>query len=145
LPLDALVGRGVLRRDERKVLGIFPADRYPGVVTGPEDAVRTRLRSVVLDGASADESTAAHVSVTRAADMVKQLFPGLDRSARKAAEARMKEISEGDWAGAAVKQALDEMYAAISVASWLRPRVRRLPGRARASPSSLRRAASASE
>jgi hypothetical protein len=79
LPLDALVGRGVLRRDERKVPGIFPADRYPGVVTGPEDAVRTRLRSVVLDGASADESTAALVSVTRAADMVKQLFPGLDR------------------------------------------------------------------
>ena len=28
----------------------------------------------------------------------------------------MKEISDGDWAGAAVKQALDEMYAAISVA-----------------------------
>ena len=114
--LDALVARGVLRRDERKVLGIFPADRYPGVVTGPEDAVRIRLRSVVLDGASADESTAALVAVTRAAGMAKQLFPGLDRSERKAADARMKEISEGDWAGAAVKQALDEMYAAISVA-----------------------------
>ncbi len=28
--LDALVARGVLRRDERKVLGIIPADRYPG-------------------------------------------------------------------------------------------------------------------
>ena len=48
--------------------------------------------------------------------MVKQLLPGLDRSERKAADARMKEISEGDWAGAAIKQALDEMYAAISVA-----------------------------
>lgn len=114
--LDALVSRGVLRRDERRVLWVFPADRYPGIVTAPEDDVRTRLRSVVLDGAPADEPTAALVAVTRAAGMTKQLFPGLDRPARKAAEARMKEIAEGDWAGAAIKRALDEMYAAISVA-----------------------------
>ncbi len=78
--------------------------------------MRTRLRSVVLDGAPADKPTAALVAITRAAGMVKQLFPGLDRPARKAAEARMKAISEGDWAATAVKRALDEMYAAITVA-----------------------------
>jgi hypothetical protein len=48
--------------------------------------------------------------------MEKKLFPDLDRDARGAAKARMKEISEGDWAGTAVKRAIDEMQAAMMVA-----------------------------
>jgi hypothetical protein len=114
--LDALVARGVLRRDERKVLGIFPADRYPGVVTGPEDAVRTRLRTVVLDGAPADEPIAALVAVTRAAGHGQAAVPRA-RPIRAQGSGR---ADEGDLGGrlgrAAVKRALDEMYAAISVA-----------------------------
>jgi Golgi phosphoprotein 3 (GPP34) len=114
--LDALVARGWLRREERKVLGVSPADRYPGVLTGPEESLRARLRSVVLEGAPADADLAALIAVTRACGMEKKLFPNLDRDARGAAKARMKEISEGDWAGTAVKRAIDEMQAAMMVA-----------------------------
>jgi Golgi phosphoprotein 3 (GPP34) len=114
--LDVLVARGWLRRKERKVLGIFPADRYPGVLTGPEETLRMRLRSVVLDGAPADADLAALIAVAHACGMEKKLFPDLDRDARGAAKARMKEISEGDWAGTAVKRAIDEMQAAVMVA-----------------------------
>jgi Golgi phosphoprotein 3 (GPP34) len=60
--LDALVARGWLRREERKVLGVSPADRYPGVLTGPEESLRARLRSVVLEGAPADADLAASSS-----------------------------------------------------------------------------------
>jgi Golgi phosphoprotein 3 (GPP34) len=40
--LDALVARRWLRREERKVLGVFPADRYRGALTSPEESLRAR-------------------------------------------------------------------------------------------------------
>jgi hypothetical protein len=50
------------------------------------------------------------VSLLLATDLTRKVFPGQDRRALKR---RAKEIAETEWAGTAVKQAIDEINAAM--------------------------------
>ncbi|MQA85296.1 MAG: GPP34 family phosphoprotein [Streptosporangiales bacterium] len=108
---DRLVKQGMVRLENRRVLGIFPVRRFPAVDAAVETETRGRLRSVLVEGADPDPRTAALVSLLRAADMVKKLFPDADRGAIKR---RAKEVSEGEWAGAAVRKAVESVNAAVA-------------------------------
>jgi hypothetical protein len=44
---DRLVAAGIVRREEHRVLWVFPAQRYPAVDNAPEEALREQLRAVV--------------------------------------------------------------------------------------------------
>lgn len=109
--LSRLTARGLVRQERRRVLGLFPTTRYPAIDSAVEAETVTRLRSVLVDGAEPDPRTAALVSLLLATDMVKKLFPYADRGAVKR---RAKEISEGEWAGAAVRQAVASVNAAVA-------------------------------
>lgn len=111
--LDGLVERGILEREEWKVLGLFRRTRYPERDAGPETAVRTRLDAAVLHGLEPDEETAALVGLVQAAQLRGAAFPGADR---KPTEKRMTEIAEGSWASGAVREAVTQVNAATMVA-----------------------------
>ncbi|WP_299036415.1 GPP34 family phosphoprotein [uncultured Pseudokineococcus sp.] len=109
--LERLVERGVLRREEGRVLGLFPRTRYPEADGGPEARVRQRLHDAVVVGTTPDARTAALASLVRALRLRGEVFRGEDR---RATDRRLEELSEGEWAGAAVKRALDEIMAAAT-------------------------------
>jgi len=44
--LKELVQKGILRKEQRKILWIFPADRFPTTDAKPESEVRDRIRRV---------------------------------------------------------------------------------------------------
>jgi hypothetical protein len=110
---QGLAARGVLREEEVKILGLFPSSTWTPHDRAPEAAVRERVLAALTGRADADERTAALVSLLLATDLIRKIFPDQDRRALKR---RAKEIAESEWAGAAVKRAIDELNA-VMVAS----------------------------
>lgn len=111
---QGLAARGVLREQQVKVLGLFPSTTWPAHDPAPEAAVRQRVLTALTGDGTPDEATSALVSLLLATDLIRKLFPDQDR---RALRRRAKEISESEWAGSAVKQAIDSMNAAIITAS----------------------------
>ncbi len=103
--LSRLAERGVLGEEQRRVLGIFPSTRYPERDPSVERDVRERVESV-LSGTAPDERVAVLVAVLHAAKIDRKAFPGADRK-------RVKEITEGTWAGDAVAKSIAAVNAAV--------------------------------
>lgn len=113
--LARLVERGVLHREDDRVLWVFPRTRYPEADGGPEDRVRRQLHEAVVVGTTPDARTAALASLVRALGLRREVFPDADR---RATDRRLAELAEGEWAGAAVKRSLDEVVmTAVMVAT----------------------------
>lgn len=108
---QALVDRGLLREEKKRVLGLFPTRRYPEVDGAGEAEVRRRLDGVVLEGIDPDERTASLVALLHGARLRELAFP--QREGRKQVEARMAEISDGQWVQPAVRRAIDQAQAAM--------------------------------
>ncbi len=107
---QGLAARGVLREEQVKVLGLFPSTTWPAHDPAPEAAVRERVLGALTGSADLDEATAALVSLLHATDLTHKVFPDQDR---RALRRRAKEISESQWAGDAVKRAIDEVNAVM--------------------------------
>jgi Golgi phosphoprotein 3 (GPP34) len=112
--LAALVERGVLRAEARRVLGVFPGRRFPVADPKPREEALARLRASVVDGAEPDERTAALAGLIQAAGLARRVFPDDDQ---RAVKARLREIAEGDWAAEAVRKAVRAARAATAAAS----------------------------
>lgn len=110
---DDLVARGVLRREKHKVLGLFPTTRLPALDSGHEAGVRGRIEAA-LGGATPDERSAALIALLHAIRGLPHVFAVPDK---RAANRRAKEIAEGQWAAAAVRKAIEEVYAATAAAA----------------------------
>jgi hypothetical protein len=116
--LDRLVETGVVEREESRVLGLFRSVRYPALNPAPETAAHGRLDAAIRHGEEppdpAGRHTAALASLVHAVDLGPKLFPDLPA---KVVKARLTEISEGDWAGKAVKDAILAIQVALTTAT----------------------------
>ncbi|MCL2535887.1 MAG: GPP34 family phosphoprotein, partial [Nocardiaceae bacterium] len=108
-----VIDRGWVRENRRKILGIFPSTSWPALDESHERDVRRVLEQVLVEGLDPDPRTAALVSLLSAVDAAARAFPDADR---KAIRKRAKEIADGEWAGAAVRKAVDAINTAIFVA-----------------------------
>ncbi|GAA2217166.1 GPP34 family phosphoprotein [Promicromonospora sukumoe] len=108
--LQGLAARGVLREEQVKVLGLFPSTTWPAHDPAPEAAVRERVLAALTGDTAPDERTAALVSLLLATDLTRKIYPDQDRRELKR---RAKEIAESEWAGAAVKRAIDDLNAVM--------------------------------
>ncbi|WP_454729818.1 GOLPH3/VPS74 family protein [Cellulosimicrobium protaetiae] len=128
--IGSLAERGVLRREEGRVLGIFPTTRWPAADTRHEDGVRADLWRVLVDGGAPDQRTAALVAILAATGQAGRVLaagggPGapsvvdggadLPGSRRRAVDARAKEIAQQSWASEAVRAYVEEVTAVILV------------------------------
>lgn len=109
--LDRLVERGLLRRDETRVLGIFRVKTWPAAEVAHEAEVRSALAAALLHGEVPSERTAALVAMLQAIDIVPKVVPGDKKSLR----ARADEIVQGDLVNKAVRQAVRDVQAAVVV------------------------------
>src|SRR4051812_28919376 len=116
LTLNGLVDRGVLDREDGTVLLVFPRTRYPaphGVQPVPEVEARQRLTAAVSGAGPVDSRTAALCALVAATRLDRKVFRDLDRRQTKA---RLKQISAGDWAAAAVKKTIEDIQSAVIAA-----------------------------
>jgi hypothetical protein len=108
--IESLRERGLVAQEQHKVLGLFPAKRYPEADGAAERELRERLAAVVLEGGDPDDRTAGLVALIHSAKLHRLAFPGVPRGELSA---RMSEISEGQWAGESVRKAIRDMQAAM--------------------------------
>jgi hypothetical protein len=112
--LDALVARGILRAEEGRVLGVFPTHRWPAVDSAHEDRVRAGLVEVLVSGRDPQPREAALVSLLFAVDRVAKVLgdAGAGLGGREL-KRRAKAVADGEFAGAAVRQAVQAAQAAV--------------------------------
>jgi Golgi phosphoprotein 3 GPP34 len=112
---DRLVDRGLLRREERRWLGVFRSTRWPAADAEHEAQLRARVRRVLEDGDEPDARTAAVIGLLSASGALPSLRPPLPWTTRTATRAR--ELERGEWGPAAVGTAVARTAAGIAAAS----------------------------
>ncbi|MBN1939906.1 MAG: GPP34 family phosphoprotein [Candidatus Aminicenantes bacterium] len=112
--LDRLVEKGILAREKRKVLFVFPGNRYPTANPRPESEERLRLRRAVLDHKPVEPRTVMLLSLIQACDLVGEIFP---KPEKKEAKKRIKEMVKNEEIGRVVAQEIAAGVAACIVAS----------------------------
>jgi len=113
--LDRLVERGFIRREKKKVLGIFPTTRMPAQRPEYEAQLLESVRSVLVDGAEPDARTGALAALLSASGTLPQLHPGIPWSG--AVYTRGKELEKGNWGADAVNTAIAGTNAAIAAST----------------------------
>ncbi|KOX19999.1 hypothetical protein ADL06_28125 [Streptomyces sp. NRRL F-6491] len=109
--VDSLRGRGLVRAERRRVLGLFPVTRYPEADGSVERELRDRLAAVVLGGAVPDPRTAGLLALVHGAKLHRVAFP--DAPPKEIAP-RLEEIAAGQWASEDVRRAIRDMQAAMT-------------------------------
>ncbi|MFU8875349.1 GOLPH3/VPS74 family protein [Micromonospora sp. SL4-19] len=115
--LAGLVAAGVLRREEDRVLGVFPRTRYPSPNAAEppaEAAARQRMTAALMSDGAVDARTAGLLALTRAVGLDRRLFREVPKERLKT---RLDEIAAGDWASAATKKAIEQTQAALLAAT----------------------------
>jgi hypothetical protein len=113
--LARLVGRGILRAEEGRVLGIFPTHRWPAVDSGHEREVRAGLQDVLVVGRTPIPREAALVSLLHAIGQVPKVLGDVGVPAKELRR-RAKDVSEGGFADEAVRRAVAAVNAATTAA-----------------------------
>lgn len=113
LLIDHLTSRGVLTRDEERLLGLIPVTRHPPAEPTADDQAREEVRAVLVGGRDPDEPTAALVALVEVSGLVDAC---VQRPERRQARQRARQIAAGDQVGEAVRRIQQEVMAAITVA-----------------------------
>jgi hypothetical protein len=110
--LEQLAGRGLIRREKSRVLGLFPRTSWPAVDSAHEDSVRAELTAALVGGAQPSERAGTLIALLHAINVVPKVVDG----DKKTIKARAKEISEGDWASAAMRKSVQAIQTAVTAA-----------------------------
>lgn len=111
--LARLTDRGILRAEDGWVLWIFPTQSWPAADSSHEAQVRAALYEVLVTGRPARDREAALVSLLHAIGSVAKVVGGAPASELKQ---RAKAIAEGEFAGKAVREAIQAVNTAVMVA-----------------------------
>ncbi len=110
---EQLEGRGVVRVEPRKVLGIFPAKSYVITDEAAAGKVRKAVGEVALGYRGADARTGALITLLYAVNSLHKAVEGDKRDMNK----RAKDIAAGNWAGDAVRRAVEAIQAGVVAAT----------------------------
>lgn len=115
---ERLTEAGLLRSEEDRILGVFPTHRWPAEHTEHEAAVRAELVSALRHGGTKDARTGALVSLLLALKAVhKAVDPDSVGLSKRELNASAERIAEGDWAGKAVRSAINSTEMAVVLAA----------------------------
>lgn len=112
---ERLVRRGLLRRERKRFLGLFPTTSLAATDTGHESALREQVRAVLEDDARPDARLAAVIAVISASGTLVLLHPVPRWSGRVAT--RAKDIEQGHWVAVALNTAVTQTVASQSAAT----------------------------
>ena len=111
--LDRLAASGALVKTEGTVLGFIPRTTWPAGDPAGEEDVRRRLHAALVDGTTPTERTVTLVALLQVTGLLTKVVPTENKRALKA---KAKELTSGDWAAKAVKDAIAEAAAATTAA-----------------------------
>jgi hypothetical protein len=109
-----LADRGIVRAEEGRVLGVFPRRQWPATDSTHEDQLRRGLHEVLVVGREPTVHEAMLVTVLYALEQVPKVIDGAGVDKRRVRE-RAKAIAEGEFAGEAVRKAVEAVRAAVYI------------------------------
>jgi hypothetical protein len=108
--LERLAEQGLVRRERSRLLGVVPITTWL-----PGDAakeLRGRVAAVLRDQARPDQHIALLISLVHAVKAEHKIVDGPRRQLR----ARAAEVAEGEWAGQAVRKAVQAVQSSVAAA-----------------------------
>lgn len=109
---DHLLGAGVLRRDDDRLLRVIPVHRTHETDDRLHHRLQDQLDDAVALGHPPSQETAALASLALTIGLERQLFP---RSDRYEVRRRMADIAEGTWVAPAVAGAVTVLDVALGL------------------------------
>ena len=109
---ERLAERGMVRKEQAKVLGLFSRTVWPAADSSRELQVRSDLRAALLDHSEPSQQIAVLIALLLAIGRVHKVIDSEGHTARDIKK-RAKEVADGGWASDAVKKALDAAQAAV--------------------------------
>ena len=116
---EELRRKGILRKEEGKVLGIFPRTKWPERDPRPEKALVDRLRrAIVSDSRAVEPRTAVMIGLARRADLLKN---AMDKQVLKRNKKRIEKIAKGEMVARETGKAIDDAVAAAVMVAVIVP------------------------
>jgi hypothetical protein len=112
--LQNLVDLGVLQRQEQRILGLFPTQRYILTDESIQREIVQQVRAAVLEGIGLNSRMAALISLMQASHLTDAVFRPEERSE---ARSRIRAIAESELVGQAVSKAIFTIQAATTVSA----------------------------
>lgn len=112
--LQRLINKGILKKEEAKILWIIPNNKYPTSNLSPENKVRERLKAVMLDGAKSEPRDIMLLSLIDVSDLTKEAFR--DKEDYKKVKKKIKEVTQDIQISGAINKSIREIQAAIMIA-----------------------------
>jgi Golgi phosphoprotein 3 (GPP34) len=112
--LERLAASGAVVRTEGTILGFIPRTTWPAGDPADEEDVRRRLQAALVEGTTPTERTVALIALLQVTGLLPKVVTTQDK---KALKTKAKELTSGDWAAKAVKDAIDEAAAATAGAA----------------------------
>lgn len=109
--LDRLVERGDLRRQKRRVLGLFPSTALLDGGSGRRAELVAGMRAALVDGEEPSERIAALTALVSASGSLPVLHREIPWSSATAT--RAKNLEQGDWAAGAAAAAVTRTMIAV--------------------------------
>ena len=114
---ERLASNGMIQTSQQRILGLFPAHRWPAQDSRHETQVRQHLIQVLVQQSTPDEKTAALIALLHALRCEHKIInPGDYGLSRRQVRSRAEQIAKGNWASEAVRKAIQEMTAAVVAA-----------------------------
>ncbi|MCY6493447.1 GOLPH3/VPS74 family protein [Leptolyngbya sp. GGD] len=110
--LQNLVDLGVLERQEQRILGLFPTQRYFLTDESIQREIVQQVRAAVLEGIGLNSRMAALISLMQASHLTDAMFTPEERPE---ARSRIKAIAEGELVGKAVSKAIFTVQTAATL------------------------------
>jgi golgi phosphoprotein 3 len=109
-----LQNKGILRKEEHKILWVIPNNKYPTSDITPENKVRQRLSDVMLRGAKSKAHDIMLLSLIDVSDLTKEAFRNKDEYA--IVKKKIKEVTQDIRISHTINKSIREIQAAIMVA-----------------------------
>ena len=109
---EQLVSKNVLSMEEHSFMWVINYKRYPTYNDKPEQAVRERIKRIVLKRDKPSDEEVALISLIKVCELTNEIF---DKPDRKKAKARIKDISEKQQVSSAISKTMEEIMVAIMV------------------------------
>jgi hypothetical protein len=113
-----LADAGVLRAEQGRTLGVFPARRWPAQDAAHEAEVHRMVTQALVQPTTPDTRTAALIALIHALKCEHKIVdPRPYGLSRRQLRERAAEIAKGNWASEAVRKVIEEMIAAVVAAT----------------------------
>ncbi|MGB0522063.1 MAG: GOLPH3/VPS74 family protein [Flammeovirgaceae bacterium] len=115
--IQDLVERGVLEKREEKFLWVFTNHKYPTQNPDAENAVRKRLKAVVLQQQPAEEIDILLLSLLKVCKLTKEVFGEAAKDSH--VQERIIQLIEKEEIGKGIRQAVQNIETAITVTTTM--------------------------